>query len=325
METRVLLGGMTALGALAAFGCGALATTSALRGARRASGRARSLGTAHVGWLSRRLRDGVGCTMPLARLLMRSPRCAKLAREAVQEMRGRGLAASEASLASAFSAGVLLVAVAAGFATASPAGGVAAAACACAVAVARLKTLEERRRDALRDAVPEALRSMGVCFRSGFSLLQTLQQVADESPGPLGALFGRAAHRLQTGHGAAEALGALREGATVPELSFVAAALDVQHEAGGSLAQVLDAARESVEGEMELRRSLRVQTAQAKLSARIVSVMPFALIAVFSLVSEDFLEPFFSSATGLALLALALGMQAAGVLAVRRMLAVEVG
>ena len=199
------------------------------------------------------------------------------------------------------------------------------AACACAVAVARLRALEERRRDALRDAVPEALRSMGVCFRSGFSLLQTLQQVADEAPGPLGTLFGRAAHRLQTGHGAAEALGALREGATVPELSFVAVALDVQHEAGGSLAQVLDAARESVEGEMELRRSLRVQTAQAKLSARIVSVMPFALIAVFSLVSEDFLEPFFSSATGLALLALALGMQAAGVLAVRRMLAVEVG
>src|SRR5699024_10804167 len=135
-------GGVTALGALAAFGCGELATTSALRGARRASGRARSLGSAHMRWLSRRLRDGVGCTMPLARLLMRSPRCAKLAREAVREMRGRGLAASETSLASAFSAAVLLVAVAAGFVTASPAGGVAVAACACAVAVARLRALE---------------------------------------------------------------------------------------------------------------------------------------------------------------------------------------
>ena len=73
---------------------------------------------------------------------------------------------------------------------------------------------------------------------------------------------------------------------------------------------------------MSLRRALKVQTAQAKLSAQVVSVMPFALVAVFSLVSEDFLAPFFASASGWALLALALGMQAAGVGMVRRVLAV---
>ena len=50
--------------------------------------------------------------------------------------------------------------------------------------------------------------------------------------------------------------------------------------------------------------------------------MPFALVAVFSLVREDFLAPFFASASGWALLALALGMQAAGVGMVRRVLAV---
>ena len=49
------------------------------------------------------------------------------------------------------------------------------------------------------------------------------------------------------------------------------------------------------------------------------------LIAVFSLVSEGFLDPFFASPMGMALLAIALGMQAAGIVAVRRMLAVEVG
>ena len=49
--------------------------------------------------------------------------------------------------------------------------------------------------------------------------------------------------------------------------------------------------------------------------------MPFALEAVFSLVSEDFLSPFFASPAGWALLGLALGMQAAGVGMVRRVLA----
>lgn len=157
------------------------------------------------------------------------------------------------------------------------------------------------------------------------SLLQTFQQVASEVQGPLGTLFARAAHQLETGEGAGRALEVLRRGSSVAELAFVAVALDVQHQAGGSMKQVLDAARDTVQSEIELRRALRVQTAQAKLSARVVSVLPFVLIAVFSLVSEGFLDPFFASPMGMALLAIALGMQAAGIVAVRRMLAVEVG
>ena len=88
--------------------------------------------------------------------------------------------------------------------------------------------------------------------------------------------------------------------------------------------RVLDAARETVEGELELTRSLRVQTAQAKLSARIVSVMPIVLVALFSLVSKDFLGPFFSSFAGMALLCIAIAMQVAGIVSVRHMLKVEV-
>jgi tight adherence protein B len=125
---------------------------------------------------------------------------------------------------------------------------------------------------------------------------------------------------LETGGNAQEALAVFRRYEAVPELSFVAVALDVQHKAGGSLGPVLEAARESVEGEIDLARSLKVQTAQAKLSARIVTVMPFILIALFSFMSPGFLNPFFESVAGLALLSLALLMQAAGVIAVNRLL-----
>ena len=48
-------------------------------------------------------------------------------------------------------------------------------------------------------------------------------------------------------------------------------------------------------------------------------------MALFSLVSNDFLTPFFESPLGLAVLGAALGMQAAGIAVVRRMLKVEVG
>ena len=98
-----------------------------------------------------------------------------------------------------------------------------------------------------------------------------------------------------------------------------------QHQSGGSIAPVLETARESVVSELDLMRSMRVQTAQAKLSASIVTVMPFLLVALFSIVSPGFLAPFFTSLAGMGILAVALAMQIAGVMSVRHMLRIDAG
>ena len=88
--------------------------------------------------------------------------------------------------------------------------------------------------------------------------------------------------------------------------------------------QVLEITRQSVADEIELKRTLKTQTAQAKLSAQIVTIMPFALIGVFSLVSPGFLDPFFESSLGIILLICALAMQVIGISIVRKLLKVEV-
>ena len=147
-------------------------------------------------------------------------------------------------------------------------------------------------------AVPDALQRHGLVLQASFRCRRRFQQLAGEIKGPLGKRFAACAHQLETGHGSSEALGALRAGGKRSELAFVAVALDVQHQAGGSMRPVLEAARETVEGELALRRALRVQTAQARLSARVVTVMPFALVAVFSLVSKGFLDPFLQKPAG---------------------------
>ncbi len=190
-------------------------------------------------------------------------------------------------------------------------------------AVAYVRNRSEKRNLAMREEIPDVLRTLGMSFRSGHSLPQTLTEASQESDGYLSHLLSVAADRLEMGATTTEALSSMRGNTRLPELSFVAVALDVQHKSGGSLAPVLESATESIEGELKLMRSLRVQTAQAKLSASIVTVMPFLLVALFSLMSPDFLSPFFSSVLGMAVLALALVMQMAGVVIVRRMLKVE--
>lgn len=119
-----------------------------------------------------------------------------------------------------------------------------------------------------------------------------------------------------------EALARFHRNAGIEELGFVAMALDVQYSCGGNATPVLHAAEDSIVRGLDLRRSLRVQTAQARLSAQMVGVLPLFLLAVLSAVSPGFLDPFFADARGMALLAMAACMQAAGVLLIRKMLSV---
>ncbi len=182
---------------------------------------------------------------------------------------------------------------------------------------------EEQNR--LRELVPDALRCMESCFQAGLSLPQTFAETARETEPPLSQTFAQVSHDIELGHSVDEALDRFRLGSGLPELAFVAVALDVQYVSGGDATSVLRIAQDSVDHALELRRTLRVQTAQAKLSAQIVSAMPLVLVGVLSLVSPHFFNPFFETGTGLALLAMAASMLAGGILIVRRMLAVDLG
>lgn len=187
-----------------------------------------------------------------------------------------------------------------------------------------IKRIDETRKVALREEIPEALQAMKACFCVGYSLQQTLQQVTRETHGPLKEVFAQAHYIFESGGSVSESLVPLKADPSEVELVFLATALEVQHKTGSSMRQVLDVARESVVDEVKLKRSLRTQTAQAKLSAQIVTIMPFILIGLFSLMSEGFLDPFFESPLGVVMLFVALVMQVAGVLMVRRLLRIEV-
>ena len=322
METRMLVVGLAVSCGFASLYASAYLIAGALRKrnvAMAAQGDSRTV----AGVLSWRLRNGFGSLLPAARLLRRHGGVRGFSDEVALLLAERNMAATGETALSVLLASMLAMAIAVGALTGSVVGAFACPICIACVLAVLVGGAKDKRLEEVREAVPNALESMASCFSSGFTLLQTFQQVAEDTSGPLGATFAQSAHVLEMGGSAEKALAGLREGAHASELAFVAVALDVQHQSGGGMRQVLEAATDTVKGELALRRSLRVQTAQAKLSARVVVVMPFILVAAFSLASPDFLSPFFSSPAGYALLALAVIMQVAGILLVRRALAVD--
>ena len=308
---------------VAAFSLGAFALPEMLGGYRRARAahrvdRSTMAGNARP--LARILRNGFGPATALACVLCGNARVLAYCGELRWFARSRGYETDAYRVG-----GVVLASMGALFpigwaVSTSPVFGLMLPICLAIGLGFAARQARERQTEAMREAVPDMLHAMSACFHAGYSLLQSFRHLAQETHGPLTPLFKRAESDLETGSTASEALQRMREDSSLPELAFVTAALEIQHQTGGSMQKILDSARESIEGELALQRSLRVQTAQARLSMRIVTLMPFILIAVFSLVSPGFLTPFFSSSLGIAVFCAAMGMQATGVLIVRRML-----
>lgn len=179
---------------------------------------------------------------------------------------------------------------------------------------------KEKRVARVREEIPETLRIMQSCFQAGLSLEQTFQQLSDSLQGDLGRSFENASRMLKTGRSIPEALEYLNKRSDSSELSFVVSALAVQHQTGGSMESVLDAAKKGVASEIDLKRTLRVQTAQARASYHVVLFVTMSLVAVLIWLSDDFFGQFVSSATGVAVLVIAIALQVMGILSIKRIL-----
>lgn len=175
----------------------------------------------------------------------------------------------------------------------------------------------------LREQLPDALRGLGMCFMAGLSLEQAFDQTAQECREPLKRELRRMVDDLHTGSTVMESLDGLDERLAIDDMRFVSIALEIQHRTGGSMREVLDTAADCLLASFDLSRSLEVQTSQARMSARVVSILPIALVAVLSVAMEGYLATFFSSPAGLALLLCAIGMELTGIFIIRRILGIN--
>ncbi len=332
MEGEMLLGTACALGFAGAVPLG----TAAFRGIYRAYVAARmqvfparglrryeDVRAIMRGMLAYVLRNGVDVTAGVAQRLLSLPRVAQTFGNAARLIQRKGFTTSPQSIASMYCFLLIIIGCICAVIVRSFLAGVLVPMFLALVAAAYCSHESEREKDALRDQVPDALRCMEACLHAGLSLPQAFAEVASEVSSPAKETFARVSHDLEMGHSMDEALMRFHKFSGLPELGFVAMALDVQYVCGGSATPILRSAEESISKGLELRRALRVQTAQARLSAQVVSIMPFFLMATLSLVSPGFLDPFFADTQGITTLALAVVMQVTGVLMVRRLLAIE--
>ncbi|MDP9068705.1 MAG: type II secretion system F family protein [Actinomycetota bacterium] len=187
-----------------------------------------------------------------------------------------------------------------------------------------VKIKAARRRSAFYKQLPDVLLVMGGALRAGYSLQQAIGAVGEDVKPPASEEFRRTMAEVRLGNPLDVALKALAERVAIVDFQWTVLAIEIQREVGGNLAEVLETISETIRERERLRGQLKALTAEGRLSAVVLGVLPFLMAGFLLLTNPGYLQPLFNSAIGLLMIAGSAFMMTIGFFWMRKIIRIEV-
>jgi len=182
----------------------------------------------------------------------------------------------------------------------------------------------ERRFRRFAQQLPEAIDLMSSGLRAGQALASTVETVAKEAADPLASEFRRAAVEQSFGLPFRDAMLNLRSRVPVPDLQFLVAAILVQKETGGNLAQILDKTSRMIRERMRVAGEMRIRTAQGRITGWVLCALPFAMFIGMNLLHPGYGRVLFENPLGRTMLTYAAILMVIGVFLIRRIVNITI-
>ena len=152
--------------------------------------------------------------------------------------------------------------------------------------VARQKT---KRLQKFNEQLPDMLNLMVNGLRAGYSTMQAMEAVSKEMPEPISAEFHRVVQEMQLGIPMEDALSNLYRRIDSDDLDLIIAAINVQREVGGNLAEILDTISYTIRERVRIKGEIRVLTTQVMYSGKFLSLLPLFLSLALWFFNKDYL------------------------------------
>jgi tight adherence protein B len=171
---------------------------------------------------------------------------------------------------------------------------------------------------------PDALELLTRAMRAGHSLGIGFQLVGEELADPVGSEFAQVAEEIKFGLDVRQALANLAHRMDIPDLPYFVAAILIQRETGGNLAELLERLGTLVRDRAKFHGKLRALTSQGRMSATVLALWPAVTVALLIVVHPTYIQPMLETTSGhIAMLASAV-LVTAGYLLARKLATVEV-
>ena len=162
------------------------------------------------------------------------------------------------------------------------------------------------RRRKFETQLPDTLTLLAGALRAGFSLMQAVDAVSQEVQDPMGREMRRVVSETRLGRDLEEALDDTSERMGSPDFSWAVMAIRIQREVGGNLAELLLTVAETMRQRERLRREVKALTAEGRISAYVLALLPPGLGLVMYMGNPDYMSPLFHDIIGQILLGLSL-------------------
>jgi tight adherence protein B len=155
--------------------------------------------------------------------------------------------------------------------------GIAAAALGWALPSIYLSMRAKRRQKQFVGQLGDTIGLMANSLRAGYSLLQTMELIAKETPQPMSDEFRRVVREVGLGISPNQALNNLLRRIPSEDLDLMVSAINIQHEIGGNLGQILDVIGETIRERVRIQGEIGVLTSQQQVSANVIAALPVLL------------------------------------------------
>lgn len=188
----------------------------------------------------------------------------------------------------------------------------------------RLRRARAQRLAQFEDQLPEALVVMSRALKAGYPFVDAIHLVSEEMPDPIAAEFRTTFMEINYGGNVRTALnGLLGRVQSITVMVFVTSVL-IQKETGGNLAELLENLASVIRARFRFHRKLRTLSAPGRLAAWILSLLPFAMAALLTVIAPGFLPMLVDNPIGRQLVVVAFTLTVAGIFWMRRIVRIDV-
>ena len=186
-----------------------------------------------------------------------------------------------------------------------------------------LRTLANRR-NRFAEQLPDALQVIASALRSGHSFAGALAVVVEGASDPMKSEMQRVVADEQLGTPIQDSLGVVADRMASNDVEQLALVAQLQRDAGGDAAEVVERVAETVRERFDLKRLIQTLTMQGRMSRWIVSLLPIVVILAIEFENPHYLHPLTSTLGGRVVIILAAALAIAGSLVIKRIVEIEV-
>lgn len=188
----------------------------------------------------------------------------------------------------------------------------------------RLSGQKRKRMNLFQQQLPEALDLMARALKAGHTFGGGMRMVADEFDNPIANEFGQTLDEINFGMDANRALANLQARVDCPDLKFFIVSVNIQRETGGNLAEIIAKISELVRERFALFGKIRVLSAEGRVSAYILTALPFLLTGILYTVNSDYVSLLWTREIGQTMVWGALISIVFGIIVIRKIITIKV-